>query len=37
MTTSVLDRTLEEVEWNDTHYPRPEVKKEVEAGLEPKG
>ena len=32
MTTLVLDRTLKEVEWNDTHYPRPQVKKEIEAG-----
>src|SRR6516225_6125278 len=32
MTTLVLDRTLKEVEWNDTHYPRPDVKKKIEAG-----
>ena len=32
MSTLVLDRTLKEVEWNDTHYPRPQVKKEIEAG-----
>ena len=32
MTTLVLDRTLKEVEWNDTHYPRPNVKKNIEAG-----
>ena len=32
MTTLVLDRTLKEAEWNDTHYPRPEVKEEIEAG-----
>jgi len=32
MTTLMLDRTLKEVEWNDTHYPRSEVKKEIEAG-----
>jgi hypothetical protein len=32
MTTLVLNRTLKEVEWNDTHYPRPRVKKEIEAG-----
>ena len=32
MTTLVLDRTLEEVEWNDTRYPRPQVKQQVERG-----
>jgi hypothetical protein len=32
MTTLVLDRTLKEVEWNDTHYSRPQVKKKIEAG-----
>jgi hypothetical protein len=32
MTTLVLDRTLKEVEWDDTHYPRPQVKKKIEAG-----
>jgi len=32
MTTLMLDRTLEEVEWNDTHYPRPQVKQQIERG-----
>src|SRR6516165_10627372 len=32
MTTLVLDRTLKEVEWNDIHYPRPDVKEKIEAG-----
>jgi hypothetical protein len=32
MSTLVFDRTLKKVEWNDTHYPRPEVKKKIEAG-----
>ena len=32
MTILVLDRTLKEVEWNDTHYPRPDGKKKIEAG-----
>jgi hypothetical protein len=32
MTTLVLDSTLKEVGWNDTHYPRPDVKKKIEMG-----
>src|ERR1700733_3294453 len=32
MTTLTLDRELKEVDWDDKHYPRPQIKAEVEKG-----